>query len=165
MSDAGADSPRVGQPPHEFDTYQFILLRWPDSRPSVTDEEADRLQALHLGHLEAIREQGFLMVAGPLSDQEDERLRGIAIYRVESLDRARELAESDPAVVAGRLEVDAMTWSTRKGRAALLARYAARDRLTDRDRCRPLGGVLAASGAGLFEPLSLRSRFSRGLLR
>jgi hypothetical protein len=44
----------------------------------------------------------------------DERLRGIAIYRVDSLDRARELAESDPAVVAGRLEVDAMTWSTRK---------------------------------------------------
>jgi uncharacterized protein YciI len=114
VSDAGADSPRLGEPPREFDTYQFILLRWPESRPSVSDEEAERLQALHLGHLEAMREQGFLMVAGPLSDQEDERLRGIAVYRVESLDRARELAESDPAVVAGRLEVAAMTWSTRK---------------------------------------------------
>jgi uncharacterized protein YciI len=114
VSDAAADPPRLGEPPREFDTYQFILLRWPDYRPSVSDEEADRLQALHLGHLETMREQGFLVAAGPLSDQGDERLRGIAIYRVASLDRARELAESDPAVVAGRLEVDAMTWSTRK---------------------------------------------------
>jgi uncharacterized protein YciI len=61
-----------------------------------------------------MREQGFMVAAGPLSDQVDERLRGVSIYRVDSLDRARELAESDPAVVAGRLEVAAMTWSTRK---------------------------------------------------
>jgi uncharacterized protein len=115
MSDEGADSPRLGQPPREFDTYQFILLRWPESRPSISEEEADRLQALHLGHLDAMREQGLMVAAGPLSDQNDERLRGICIYRVGSLDRARELAESDPAVVAGRLEIEAMTWSTRKG--------------------------------------------------
>jgi hypothetical protein len=59
VSDAEADSARLGQPPREFDTYQFIVLRWPDSRSSVSDEEAERLQALHLGHLEAMREQGF----------------------------------------------------------------------------------------------------------
>jgi uncharacterized protein len=114
VSSEGSDSARIGQPPSEFDTYQFILLRWPENRPNVSDEEADRLQALHLGHLEAMREQGYLLVAGPLSDQADERLRGISIYQVESLDRARELAERDPAVLAGRLEIDAMTWSTRK---------------------------------------------------
>jgi uncharacterized protein len=114
MTDDAAEALRYGQPPLEFDTYQLVLLRWPEGRRSVSDEEADRLQSLHLGHLEAMREQGFLLVAGPLSDQGDERLRGIGIYRVESLDRARELAESDPAVVAGRLEIDAMTWRTRK---------------------------------------------------
>jgi uncharacterized protein len=114
VSDEGADSPRLGQPPREFDTYQFILLKWPESRPSVSEEEADRLQALHLGHLATMRDRGFILAAGPLSEQPDERLRGICIYRVESVDRARELAESDPAVVAGRLEIDAMTWSTPK---------------------------------------------------
>jgi uncharacterized protein YciI len=57
---------------------------------------------------------GYLVAAGSLGDQEDERPGGICIYRVDSLERARDLAESHPAVVAGRLEVDAMTWSTRK---------------------------------------------------
>ena len=115
MSDVEVDAPRLGQPPREFDTYQFILLKWPESRPTVTKEEADRLQSLHLGHLATMRDRGLLLASGPLSEQADERLRGICIYRVESLDRARELAESDPAVVAGRLEIDAMIWSTPKG--------------------------------------------------
>jgi uncharacterized protein len=114
MSDAGSGTPRVDQAPLEFDTYQLILLRWPEQRPSLSDAEADRLQGLHLGHLAAMREQGFIVASGPISDQADEQLRGIAIYKVDSLERARELAESDPAVIAGRLEIDAMTWSTRK---------------------------------------------------
>jgi len=36
-------------------------------------------------------------------DQVDETLRGIGVYNVGSLDEARALAETDPAVVAGRL--------------------------------------------------------------
>ena len=42
-------------------------------------------------------------------------LRGIAIFATESVDRARELANADPAVQAGRLEVRAMTWLCRPG--------------------------------------------------
>jgi hypothetical protein len=54
-------------------------------------------------------DQALIATAGPLSDQADEWLRGIFINRVGSLDRAHELAESDPAVVAGPLGIDAMT--------------------------------------------------------
>jgi hypothetical protein len=57
---------------------------------------------------------GYLVDAGALGDQEDERLGGICTYRVHSLERARELPGSDPAVVAGPLEVEAMRWGTRK---------------------------------------------------
>ena len=37
-------------------------------------------------------------------------LRGIAIFAAGSVDRDRELANTDPAVQAGRLEVEAMSW-------------------------------------------------------
>jgi uncharacterized protein len=47
---------------------------------------------------------------GPVLDQPDEALRGIAIFAVESVDDARKLANSDPAVQAGRLEVRAVMW-------------------------------------------------------
>ena len=58
---------------------------------------------------------GHLLVAGPLADQGDPRMRGISIYRTGSVERARELAEADPAVQAGQLEIEAMTWRTRPG--------------------------------------------------
>jgi hypothetical protein len=47
---------------------------------------------------------------GPVVEQPDPSLRGLAFYRTGSLERARELAENDPAVRAGRLAVEIMTW-------------------------------------------------------
>ena len=58
---------------------------------------------------------GHVVTNGPVLDQPDEALRGIAIFSAESVDRARELANTDPAVQAGRLEVQAMTWLCRPG--------------------------------------------------
>lgn len=62
--------------------------------------------------------EGHLVAAGPFGDQDDESLRGLALYRVGSVERARELAEADPAVRAGRLEVEVMTLYTQKGALA-----------------------------------------------
>jgi len=42
-------------------------------------------------------------------------MRGLAFYRTGSLDEARRLAEQDPAVRAGCLVVEAMTWWRRPG--------------------------------------------------
>jgi uncharacterized protein YciI len=103
------------EPPAEFDTYQLVLLRRPADTPDIDDETATLLQAQHLGHLASMRDAGHLMAAGPLRDQADEGLRGIAIYRVGSVAEARRLAEADPAVQAGRFAIDAMTWLTPKG--------------------------------------------------
>ena len=80
----------------------------------MPDEELERIQEQHLGHLAAMAEAGKLVVAGPFSDQPDESLRGLCIY-LTTVDEARELANRDPAVKAGRLAVDVMTWWTEKG--------------------------------------------------
>jgi uncharacterized protein YciI len=47
---------------------------------------------------------------GPVLDQPDESFRGLTIYRTGSLEEARALAEQDPAVLAGRLAIEVMTW-------------------------------------------------------
>lgn len=98
----------------EFDTYALVLLRWPSDAPVMFDDELDALQERHLAHLDAMKAQGDLLVAGPFSDQPDEAWRGMCLYGT-SLERARELAERDPSVVAGRLTVDVFTWRTQKG--------------------------------------------------
>jgi uncharacterized protein len=99
----------------ELDTYELVLLRRPPDAPAISAEEADRLQRAHLDHLDRLRAEGHIRVAGPVRDQPDESLRGLTLFRVGSLDRARALAEADPAVVAGRLAVEVMRFSCKRG--------------------------------------------------
>ena len=90
--------------------FQLILLRRPARAPGYDDETLQRIQREHLAFYAALREAGHVVTNGPVRDQPDEALRGMAIFAMDSLDRARELASTDPAVRAGRLEVEAMSW-------------------------------------------------------
>jgi uncharacterized protein YciI len=101
-------------PPDEFDEYTLVLLYRGTNPPVLNTLESDRLQRQHLGHLEAMKRRGALLISGPFSDQPDENLRGLCIYRT-GLDESRRLAESDPAVRRGRLRIVAFKWYTRKG--------------------------------------------------
>jgi uncharacterized protein YciI len=90
--------------------FQLILLRRPDDPPAYDDQETDRIQRDHVAFYAEMRRAGHVVTNGPVLDQPDEALRGIAIFAAESVERATELASADPAVQAGRLEVQAMTW-------------------------------------------------------
>jgi len=59
--------------------------------------------------------RGKLIVAGPFLD--DQAMRGIFIFNVETVDEARLLAETDPAVKAGTLVLELHPWY---GSAALV---------------------------------------------
>jgi uncharacterized protein YciI len=79
----------------ELDGYSFVLLKRGPRAFEYSDEELDRLQEQHLAHLDAMKEQGHLLVAGPFSDQPDETLRGFCLYRT-SVDETRRLAGPTP---------------------------------------------------------------------
>jgi hypothetical protein len=59
---------------------------------------------------------------GPVDEQPDPSLRGLTFYPTGSIERARELAEDDPAVRAGRLAVEIMTWYCMPGTMRLPGR-------------------------------------------
>jgi uncharacterized protein len=111
--------PPEAEPPEQFDEYELVLLWAASDRAELEPQAAEHIQRQHLGHLEAMRAAGHLLVAGPLLNQPDPRLRGICIYRTGSVTATMELASSDPAVRAGQLEVEAMTWLTRPGALAM----------------------------------------------
>jgi uncharacterized protein len=98
----------------ELDGYSFVLLKRGPRALEFSEAELEQLQTQHLGHLDAMREQGHLLIAGPFSDQADETLRGFCLYRT-SVEETRRLAESDPSVQAGRMAVDVMGWWTKRG--------------------------------------------------
>ena len=99
----------------DLHAFQLILLCRPDDAPDYDDDVIEQIQREHLAFYESMRQAGHVVTNGPVLDQPDEALRGIAIFATESVDRARELAITDPAVQAGRLEVQAMTWLCRPG--------------------------------------------------
>jgi hypothetical protein len=55
-----------------------------------------------------------MLAAGPLSEQPDERLRGILLFRC-GIDDARALMAKDPMVASRRLECELFTWYTAPG--------------------------------------------------
>lgn len=118
QEEPAAEEPDAAEAPIEFETYQLVLLKRPADPPEVPPEKAQEIQAAHMGHLGRMAREGHLVAAGPFGDQDDDRLRGLALYRVGSVEEARRLAEQDPAVQAGRLEVEVMTWYTEKGALA-----------------------------------------------
>jgi uncharacterized protein YciI len=94
----------------DLEAFELVLLRRPASAPDYPEAELDRIQHEHLAYLASLREAGHVATNGPVVDQPDPSLRGLAFYRTGSLEQSRHFAEADPAVRAGRLAVEIMTW-------------------------------------------------------
>jgi uncharacterized protein YciI len=103
-------TPNARMTPVDLEAFELVLLRTPDNAPAYDDAELERIQAEHLAHHARLRESGQVVTNGPVQDQPDASLRGLTFYRTGSLEQARQLAEADPAVRAGRLAVEIMTW-------------------------------------------------------
>lgn len=78
--------------------------KWTPEKTPATEA----IQKAHLANINRLAEMKKLVVAGPFGDNGD--LRGIFVFRVNSIDEAQALAETDPAVQAGRLAIEMHPW-------------------------------------------------------
>lgn len=88
-----------------------FLVRGP--APALSESEGQRLQKEHLAYMDALHKEGKLIMAGPFL--EDTAWRGVVVYRVATVEEAKQLAAGDPLVKVGRLVIDARPWMTLKG--------------------------------------------------
>ena len=109
-----AKAPAAPAAKFEFEQYTLVILKRVPSAPEISEAEKEALQAKHIAHLTKMGETGKAMVCGPFGDQRDQGLRGGCIYRL-PIEEARRLAEEDPVVKAGRLQIEAVTWYVGKG--------------------------------------------------
>lgn len=77
------------------------------------EEETAELQEEHMAHLAKMYDMGYADISGPFAD--DGAIRGITIYNVPTLKMADSLANADPMVKAGRLEIEIHPWWAAKG--------------------------------------------------
>lgn len=99
----------------DLEAFELVILRRSPDATEYDDETLARIQRAHLAHYESLRAAGNVVTNGPVIDQPDEMMRGIAIFRTGSVEESRKLAEQDPAVVAGRLAIEIMTYWCRPG--------------------------------------------------
>lgn len=99
----------------DMEKYYLVLLKRVPNAPKLEESALESLQRNHLGHLRAMYEAGKMVIAGPFDEQQDQAMRGMCLYRVATIDEARKLAEQDPMVKAGRLQVEVLAWWVEKG--------------------------------------------------
>jgi uncharacterized protein YciI len=96
--------------------YVYLLKKgqtWsPDSTPEI-----DALQEAHLANLRRLRDEGKLVLNGPLLDsfQLSGEIRGIGVLKAGSLAEAQDWISTDPMVKVGRLVFELHAWMIEKG--------------------------------------------------
>jgi uncharacterized protein YciI len=103
---------KTATPGKTMTAYLAFLVRGEKWTPDKTPE-TEAIQKAHLANIGRLAEMKKLVVAGPFGD--DGTLRGIFVFRVDSLEEARSLAETDPAVKAGRLALQIHPWVVPEG--------------------------------------------------
>jgi len=105
---------KTGADKYGMKQYVLAFLKAGPNRDQDSTVAAE-LQRAHLDNITRLAEEGKLVLAGPFMDDGD--IRGIYIFNVKTVDEAKTLTETDPAIKAGRLLMELHPWY---GSAALM---------------------------------------------
>lgn len=88
-----------------------------ESTPEKSPEEVKAVLPDHLAYQRAQEEAGRLVMAGPLSDSTGNEMQGtgMILYRAETMDAARAIAESDPMHKTGARSFKLRKWLVNEG--------------------------------------------------
>lgn len=107
-----AQEKNVIEKKYEMKTYYLVFLKKGPNR-SQDSVTVNKLQELHIAHLDKMATEGKMDICGPLLEDGD--IRGICIYNVASAEEAEKLANDDPMVRSGRLKVEIHPFYSAKG--------------------------------------------------
>jgi uncharacterized protein YciI len=98
----------LGADEYGMKKYVFCLLKT-GTNTSASKEESAKAFAGHMANINRLAKEGKLVVAGPFMNN-DKNYRGIFVFNVDTIEAAKALVDSDPAVQANLLEADLTVW-------------------------------------------------------
>jgi uncharacterized protein YciI len=96
----------------EMRSYFLVLLRRGPAWSAEKSPETKKLFEGHMANIEAMARSGKLLIAGPMdADPADKTaVAGIFLFVVPTKEEVAELMKNDPAIAAGRLSPEILTW-------------------------------------------------------
>ncbi|GAA4088507.1 YciI family protein [Mucilaginibacter panaciglaebae] len=89
----------------EYGMHKYIMAFLKTGPVNITDNaQLAFIQKGHLKNIMRLADEGKLVVAGPFMD--DQPIEGIFIFNVATIEEARALTETDPAIKAGVLAME-----------------------------------------------------------
>lgn len=87
------------------------------SIPAKVPEDVKSALPDHLAYQAQLETQGQLAFAGPMSDETGDHMQGVGliVYRADSLEEARSLAEADPMHSSGARSFELRRWMINEG--------------------------------------------------
>jgi uncharacterized protein YciI len=88
--------------------YIFVILKT-GKNTTVEKEEKTKLFQGHMNNIKRLVAEGKLFVAGPFGKNEL-TYRGLFILNVKTVEEAKQLCDTDPAIKAGIFDVELIPW-------------------------------------------------------
>ena len=107
---AAQNAEPTNNPSGNISLHVFGLLEQGPTAVADTGAALDQLQREHVAGIFRLLRAGELFAAGPLQD--DGTIRGLLIFRTDSLEQARELFTDDPFIKRGYLSLVLHPWWT-----------------------------------------------------
>ncbi len=104
---AGCASPAL-PPAHD---YTLAILTAGPQADALSDDTVATASAGHRAHIESMGADGTLLLAGPFGEpRASDAWRGLYVFDLSDMAAAHDLAQADPAVVAGLFDIVLMPW-------------------------------------------------------
>ena len=98
---------KLGADEYGMKQYVMAFLKKGPKRSQDSTQRAE-IQSAHLKNIMRLAKEGKLIIAGPFLDNTE--IRGIFIFDVKTVEEAKKLTETDPAVKAGVLSMELHPW-------------------------------------------------------
>lgn len=115
---------KLGADEYGMKNYVLVILKTGENK-TTDKQELNKLFRGHMENIQRLVKEGKLIVAGPFGENKL-TWRGLFIFDVQTVEEARKLVQTDPAIKAKLFDVDLVPWY---GSAALPAYLPASDKI------------------------------------
>lgn len=99
---------KLGADDYGMKNYVFVILKTGKIKMEDKEKETQLFKG-HMDNINRLAKEGLLVVAGPFGKNEL-TFRGLFILNVKTVEEAKVLCETDPAIKAGIFDVDMIPW-------------------------------------------------------